>query len=205
MVSTWIIGTEIFKEVSYREDAYDRLPAFRKSKVDQYRFESSKLQSIAAWTLWTNIQEKYQISPKHSFNLSHSHAYCICSLDIAKPDIMIGCDIERIGLYKEGIVRRFYHPLEQQQVEELQSDEAKRLLFYRLWVRKESIMKATRQGMALDMRSFVVKEAQEDELQTITIADQQLHIKEYAYDEYRLSICSSQGEFVQEINQEFLS
>ena len=164
MIATWLIRTEHLKDERVFYRLYDELPQERKAKVDRLKQEHSKHQSLAAWILWMRIRDKYKLSDDQVFNVSHSHACCICSTAILPcKDVFIGCDIERIGTYHEKLVSRFFHIQEQWIFQQMVSSEDKRQMFYRIWVIKESYMKALRLGMALDTRSFYIDFYNEDD------------------------------------------
>ena len=55
-----------------------------------------------------------------------------------------------------SVARRFFGEREYRHIAETKDPECKTWLFYRYWVLKESFMKATRKGMAMDMRSYEI-------------------------------------------------
>ena len=72
-------------------------------------------------------------------------------------------------------------------------------MFYRYWVLKESFMKATRQGMAMDMRSFEIgwNKAKEP----VLIRKPEEYPEQYVYREYgdkavnaRIAVCTTDQE-----------
>lgn len=85
--------------------------------------------------------------PHIQFNLSHSGDY---ALAVFAPTA-VGCDIQQREQAKNSkrIAARFFSEEEQRALEEGWD-------FYRIWARKESYLKLTGAGMALDLRSFRV-------------------------------------------------
>lgn len=85
--------------------------------------------------------------PHIQFNLSHSGEY---ALAVFAPTV-VGCDIQQREQVKNSkrIAARFFSE-EEQRALEAGGD------FYRTWARKESYLKLTGAGMALDLRSFCV-------------------------------------------------
>ncbi len=83
------------------------------------------------------------------FNLSHSGDKVMCVI----ADREVGCDVEKIADYREGIAKRFFHKREQEFIEAARD---KADAFYRIWTLKESVMKACGKGMQLAMDSFCV-------------------------------------------------
>ena len=89
------------------------------------------------------------------FNLSHSGDYVLCAYgDVAKAQV--GCDLEEVKELRLSVARRFFGEREYRHIAETKDPECKTWLFYRYWVLKESFMKATRKGMAMDMRSYEI-------------------------------------------------
>ncbi|MDO5145778.1 MAG: 4'-phosphopantetheinyl transferase superfamily protein [Eubacteriales bacterium] len=83
------------------------------------------------------------------FSLSHSGNYVVCAVS----DVGIGCDIQKIRPYKEGMIRRFFSREEQEYI--LGADEEQREeRFTILWSRKESYCKMTGEGLTRDLRQI---------------------------------------------------
>jgi 4'-phosphopantetheinyl transferase len=94
-----------------------------------------------------------EIAADIEFNLSHSHEYCVIAL---ARRLQIGIDIERIvpvGNLTE-LVRKIAHPDEQSALE-LFERRHKLKAFFRLWTRKESVLKAYSTGFSTDPRSII--------------------------------------------------
>ena len=129
----------------------------------------------------------------------------LCSVDdcIAQ-DHQLGCDLERIRDGKIHVAERFFCQGEYELIKGMESQEAKQEMFYRLWVLKESFMKATRLGMGLGMDQFEIGFSQEDKpylkRQPAEFAGQYF-LKEYTLWEipYRIAVCSNVGDFSEEI------
>lgn len=96
-------------------------------------------------------QEKGQQSETETelyTNLSHSGVYAACIVG----DSAVGIDIERVRTFREGIVRKCFSASEQSLIEAATSTEERDELFTRIWTRKESIAKLTKEGIARIMR-----------------------------------------------------
>lgn len=158
MIRTWIACiTPLYDEACYREQ-YNMLPDFRKEKADRMRFQTGKAQSVGAWILLERIRREYGVKEEAAFNLSHSGDYVLCSVDVeCKEATQVGCDIEAVKEANIKVAKRFFCPSEIQEILRPKSGEKQRDSFYRFWVLKESFMKATREGMALDMSSFEIQ------------------------------------------------
>ncbi|MEM7083897.1 MAG: 4'-phosphopantetheinyl transferase superfamily protein [Pseudomonadota bacterium] len=91
--------------------------------------------------------------PSLKFNLSHSHEKAL----IAIGDRDVGCDIEYVKPIRDwaAVTRRFFSAHEQHELAKL-PERDKLAAFYRVWTRKEAVIKATGQGLRADLRSFDV-------------------------------------------------
>src|SRR3990167_11472681 len=82
------------------------------------------------------------------FNVSHSHDRMICALSTESE---IGVDIEKMELdFKENIAKRFFSKEEYAQIENLPKEE-RVTAFYRIWSRKEAVIKAFGAGLFVPM------------------------------------------------------
>jgi 4'-phosphopantetheinyl transferase len=89
-----------------------------------------------------------------SFNLAHSGPAGICALAL---DRDVGVDVEEIRPLREqdAIARRVFAPAEVRSLEE--RDESERLRwFFRIWARREALLKARGDGLGGSQRSFDV-------------------------------------------------
>lgn len=86
------------------------------------------------------------------FSISHSGEY-VC-VAVAR-GIEIGVDIQIVQNNRERLASRFYADGELKQLEGL-DDEERRQEFFRIWTRKEAILKADGCGITIDLNSFDV-------------------------------------------------
>lgn len=88
-----------------------------------------------------------------SFNLSHSDHLAIYAIS-AGPEI--GIDIERIKkTYDERVAERYFSAAENQAL--LSLSKSQRVIgFYRLWARKEAVVKALGHGLQMPLHQFSV-------------------------------------------------
>jgi 4'-phosphopantetheinyl transferase len=94
-----------------------------------------------------------KIAADIEFNLSHSHDYCLIA--VAR-GWQIGIDIERIvpvGNLTE-LVGKIAHP-DEQSAFQLFEERHKLKAFFRLWTRKESVLKAYSTGFSTDPRTII--------------------------------------------------
>ncbi len=147
----------------------NRMPESRKRKAASLRHAESQRLSLGVGILLFQALEKRGIDgtnteiregkygrpflpeyPEIHFSLSHAGKWALCAVC----GCPVGCDAECFGRGKEGIVRRFFHPEEQEALSLEKNPGDWDRLFTRLWTRKESYLKATGRGLSLPMNSF---------------------------------------------------
>lgn len=181
MVEVWIADAFPLMDQRIYNKYYKELPDWRKEKADRMRKQEDKVLSVAAWSLWSYIKKEKKLVEKTVFNLSHSGHWVMCAFSDA-PGASIGCDLEKNGKFREGVAKRFFCESEYQYIMEMNSEEERCKMFYRYWVLKESFMKATRAGMALDMRTYEIEWDEEE--QPILLTKPEKYPEIYYYKEY---------------------
>ncbi len=197
MVKVWLADVAPLLEEHIYHQYYRELPAWRREKADKLRYAKGRAQSVGVWSLWSRVKERYGLLEDTVFNLSHSGSYVLCAFS-GKARAKVGCDLEEIVEFRESVARRFFCQSEYEHI--MANDEAGRVqMFYRYWVLKESFMKATRQGMALDMRMFEI--AFNEKGRPILVRKPKEYPEEYVYMEYekenvnaRIAICTTDDE-----------
>ena len=155
MIRTWLADIRALYDEECYQKYFAALPAFRQEKARKLLFQKDRAQSAGAWLLLEEIRKRYKISDRAVYNLSHSGDYVLCAYsDAAKAQV--GCDLEEVKELRLSVARRFFGEGEYRHIAETKDPECKTWLFYRYWVLKESFMKATRKGMAIDMRSYEI-------------------------------------------------
>ena len=163
---------ELKEEFSYQE-IYNKVSWYRKVKTDKMIFEKDKWLSLGAEYLlikglaelnidYSKIEIGYvknnkpilRNCPKNIyFNLSHSGEMAMCTISSYE----VGCDIQKVSNndnYLE-IAKTFFHPKEFKMIESVNEEEG-REIFYRIWVLKESYIKATGMGMQTKLKDYRV-------------------------------------------------
>ena len=201
MVLTWIGDVRPLLQESCYLRYWRQLPAFRREKADRYRFPMGRALSVGVWILWQQAQADYGLPQDAPFNLSHSGHYALCSAETGTEElsgagrIRVGCDVEQIHAYQEGIARRFFSPEEYRHIQSQEDLTVQTELFYRYWVLKESFIKATRQGMAmaLDSFSFDIKYEKDPVLTSCPAPyrKEEHHFREFTLASYRAAVCST--------------
>ncbi len=206
MIRTWVADIRpLLDETCYRT-YYERVPKFRKEKADVLKQAQGRAQSIGVWFLYEQMKKEYGIQKDTAYNLSHSGEYVLCSVqEENNPKIRVGCDIEAVGNCNMKIARRFFCQSEYERLVSETDEERRRELFYRYWVLKESFIKATREGMAMDLDSFEILLGESGEA-PILLKQPARYPEPFYYMEsatkdqkYRIAVCSTDMEIDSEI------
>jgi len=134
-------------------EAASLLPAERYEKMMRYRQEKDRLRCFASSLLLQKAARGRSIFYNEAgkplveglfFNLSHSGDYAV----LAEADSCVGVDIEEMVPYgdwvREALTSSEYEWLRQEDDETLRQER-----FYRLWTRKESLVKCEGHGFSL--------------------------------------------------------
>lgn len=134
-------------------------PEARRARILAIRRPEAQRQSLAAWSLLEAALDRlgvpagerqvcaatggkpYLRSGAVQFNLSHSGGIALCALG----DVPLGADVQAPGALRPALVRRCCAEEERAWLSG-QPEEA----FFRLWARKESLLKACGCGLACD-------------------------------------------------------
>ncbi len=180
-----------------REDACRSLLA---ESLIRYTFLNTGLQKCGEINLTRNEFGKPEsfLAGFH-FNISHSGSWVICAADNEE----IGVDVERIHKVDVGISQRFFSSIENKLLSDLQSPTQWLDLFYRLWVLKESYIKAIGKGLHCSLNSFAVLPQNDGSAKLIRYEETlpEKYFKIYEVDPaYKCALCCSHQNFPQEIN-----
>jgi len=182
---------------------YDLLPYFRKESVDRYLQKNDKFLSVGAWTLLNAALDNkiggglrygengkpYFENSSVKFNLSHSGAFAMCAVS----DFDIGCDVEMIKDAGMRVAKRFFYSDEITLLENAESEEDRKKLFFRLWTLKESFMKVTGLGFKLNLSDFCVYFKNGAPKVRHAVDEREYFFKEYFINEkYAFSACAAE-------------
>lgn len=151
---------------------YNSLPDYRKAKADKYRYEGGRRESVAAFGLLTyalktlgysidqmeystdsNGRPYFSDYPDINFSLSHSHGRVACAVS---RDV-IGCDVELIrDKDNSGVANRFFSENEKNYLNNIESQEQRKVEFCKIWTYKESYVKKDGRGLTIPLDSFSV-------------------------------------------------
>ena len=149
---------------------YEALPAHRKRKCDGFRFASDRFRSAAAWLLLKELllakgidadrlpvtedafgKPAFDPAVGFHFNLSHAKDRVLAAIG----DRPLGCDVERIGKTRADVVKLCFAAEERDYVLSFPEGPDRDRAFCRVWVRKESYVKAVGKGMSIPFKSFL--------------------------------------------------
>ncbi len=205
MIQTWVADiTGLFEKEKYLQ-YYKIVSEHRKNKADRLQKQADRARSIGAWVLYQEMLKTYGVSEQAVFNLSHSGSYVMCSIDDSGMEgRKLGCDLEQMRGAHVNLAKRFFCEEEYERVLHAADEKEQEEWFYRLWVLKESFLKATRMGMRLDTRSFAFDF---DEKGRPYLSKQpkafseQFWLREYRMEgaDYKIALCANCDQFAEDI------
>jgi 4'-phosphopantetheinyl transferase len=117
------------------------------------------------------------VATQYQFNISHSDNRAVYAIGLNYP---LGIDIEKVrNKCNMDIADRFFSETERDALSKLNGKELERS-FYRVWSRKEAIIKATGKGLSQQLSSFSV--AVTDVPETIIVDNQEWKISPLSID-----------------------
>ena len=142
------------------------------ARAERFRFPVHRQRFIAARGYLRQLLSAYLKQPAESiifsyshrgkpylpdqrlqFNVSHSHDMAVYAFTLDQP---VGIDIEKVKAdYDDGVAERFFSPQEYADLTAL-PEEQRALCFYRIWARKEAMIKVSGEGFAFALSSFTV-------------------------------------------------
>lgn len=155
MVKVWLADIRPLLAEEMYQECYQRLPLWRRRKADRINSAAGRARSAGAWALREYARARMEVCEDAVYNLSHSGDYALCAISSRK-GARLGCDVETVKGFREKVAERFFCQKEYAHLMSLGEGDARTDMFYRYWVLKESFMKATGRGMALDMQSFEI-------------------------------------------------
>ncbi len=142
----------------FNENLYlSKLPVFLQKKITKIRDSKTKkmaifnkivLQQILNNNLedlkYTDLGRPY-LENYPNFNISHSNQWVVC---IISKDGKIGIDVEELKeINFQGLSKRYFHYNEQQLIKNKKD-------FFRIWTRKEAILKAQGCGLRVELKQL---------------------------------------------------
>ena len=144
------------------------LPDWRRRKAEAFRFEADRRRSVAVWLLLRQMlaergldadslpvsedefgKPAFEASLGIHFNLSHGGERVMAAVS----DRPVGCDVERVVPFDEGVARECLTDRELTWIKRAQPGLDRDRAFIRLWVRNEAYVKAVGKGLGIDLKS----------------------------------------------------
>ena len=163
--------SELLPDESAYARAYATLPAWRRARCERLGFAADRFGSVAGWLLVRRllaergvdadalaVRENAFGKPEFvgceglHFSISHTAGHVMAAVS-ERP---VGCDVERIAPVEEAVMRAALTGDEFGCCEGFSSGPQRDACFCRLWVRKESYVKALGIGLGREPRSFSV-------------------------------------------------
>ena len=157
-------------DVAY-ERAMSVLPDWRRRKCESFRFPDDRRRSVAAWLLLRPLLVERGIDadvqavrenefgkpefvdlPDVRFSISHSGERVMAAVS----DSPVGCDVEKLAPIRDDVVEACLTSDELDFLKTLPEGLERDREFCRLWVRKESYVKACGRGLSMEPKSFSV-------------------------------------------------
>ena len=189
---------------------YRRMPDFRKEKIDAFKPHHSKLLSLGAGILLETAMKdigisNYEVIPDPDkkprikghddifFNISHSGDVVILGIS----DREIGVDIEKIKLFKDSLVNYVFGEGDKSLAKELMDGENDADKVYtRLWTVKESIMKHSGKGIAMEPKSISLRLEDSKIKASSAVYDcEALNLLPFEITDYKITVCSEYNRF----------
>lgn len=165
--------------------AWERMAPPRQQKVALASDAADKQRSLAAGLLQAYVERQH---PGCYSNLSHCGQLAVCAVAEAP----IGVDIEQLrgDIRIAAFARRYFSPAEQDYLFSFADAERQQRAFFRIWVLKESFLKATGHGLALPLDSFSCEIGETVQLrQQVDTVDYDFWESSFA--DYFLAVCTT--------------
>ena len=184
---------------------YEKMPAWRRRRIDSMKHESGKALSLGVGVLLhkaltemgveepdevcMNEFEKpfYKEYPEIHFSLSHSGVMAMCAIS----DRPVGCDVEKIRERDLDIAKRFFTSEEYDLIKSQKTDELQTKMFFRIWTLKESFVKCIGTGLSTPLNEFsIIPDVHGKITLNQTISNSEYNFVELNLDDgYKYSVC----------------
>lgn len=215
MTEVLYMDCSLFAEEAWRQKGLSMISEKRKAKLEKMKNNSLICQSLGAGVLLQLALEECGLGEKAErmktgahgkpyledaafhFSLSHSGEYAVCAFS----DAPIGIDLQRVKETMPRLTSRILTDTEKAYLDALPEGE-RSLVFYRLWARKESLLKWDGRGLRLPMERFSL--IQDSVLMDmISFEGIKLYFQEYTrlLPKYALCLCDAVGNFPEKIRE----
>lgn len=184
---------------------YEKMPAWRRRRIDSMKHESGKALSLGVGVLLhkalteMGVEEPDEVSmnefekpfykeyPEIHFSLSHSGVMAMCAIS----DRPVGCDVEKIRERDLDIAKRFFTSEEYDLIKSQKTDELQTKMFFRIWTLKESFVKCIGTGLSTPLNEFsIIPDVHGKITLNQTISNSEYNFVELNLDDgYKYSVC----------------
>ena len=215
MITTFLIEAEKLNNDNLFLEYYNRMSVYRKEKIDRLKQRKDKNLSLAVGIIIDTYLQSFGLrecdmnySTKENgkpfftdfknlhFNASHSGNIAVCAFS----ENEIGCDVQQICKARENVAKRFFTNNEYNYIYSCNDKNIHKSFtvderFARIWAIKESYLKLNGSGLGGGLTSFdiIIEE------NTAKIANKDIWVKEYRYNNYYIALCSEYSDFCEEL------
>lgn len=168
---------------------------YRSMVIDSYKLMEDKIRSLAATLLLDELLKEYNLNERDMeyfqgenkkpyfnnsdifFSLSHSGDYVAAAIS----DKEIGIDIEQVHTINHNIAKRFFT---EKEIGYIENDDD----FFKLWVQKESFVKAIGTGLACPLNSFEIINSYNESF--VLFNNKKYSFTVNSIDDYKTAVCT---------------
>ena len=205
----YIINTDLLLDPETYTFWYEKMPRYRKNKIDSYKPDSSKRLSLGAGIALdkalgdAKITDYEVVLNEHGkpylrgcedifFNLSHSGSMAICAIS----DRELGADIQQQEAFSDSLIKRIFDEGEKIYIEGIYREkEEKDRAYTKLWTIKESVMKYYSNGLSMDPIKIHVDLGEKTKVLCSEPDCGQLDFFNQSFGDVQLTICSKYNNF----------
>ena len=101
--------------------------------------------------IYYTINGRPSTQENFDFNISHSGDYVVC---VFSTQLQVGIDIERMKPISLELLSNHFNPDEWKEIQYSQNSEQS---FYKLWTKKEAMVKADGRGLTIPLKEIIIK------------------------------------------------
>ena len=208
--NVYMLDIACLSTADIRDKWYQKMPSYRKEKIDLFKPEKNKRLSLGAgilldialknaglgqYTIAFGEHEKPYIPDCKDlfFNISHSGELAVLAIS----DRETGIDIQKIQHFDSALINHVFSESEQLLAKDICPDDNMNRVYTRMWSMKESVMKYSGLGIALEPHSISLELSSSGKIRAICegYSAEHLNLIEYPVQDYALTVCTTYSEF----------
>ncbi len=192
---------------------YNKMPGYRKEKIDAIKAPGSRLLSLGAGIVMHKGAEIFGINDDEvdvyengkpylkgtdnvMFNLSHSGSLAVGAFS----DKLVGIDVETIKNFSQRLTNYVYNQDEITYIKyRSENEDEENRMYTKLWTMKESVMKYYGRGLAMDPRKLFIDQEGDCQVYYDGEKTDQVFFTGYEQNGYCITVCSPKKNFLDEI------